>query len=247
MLSMKEKIMPSLEPYNSQYTAQSARHFARHAMQNTRILIYRDIESLLNKYGCHGEALDYGCGSGVSTRLLADLGFNVVGVDINKEMLLSAFQRPDGIPYAWMKHDKIPFKDNHFSLVLAVMVLLEMPSLQIMLQSLREITRVLKPGGLFISVVASEHLHKNNWLNRSVLNVENNHNLKTGDTYTTHSHSSGMKFTNYVYTHDDYQETFNLSQLHLIETHYALGKNTDGLNWDLETKLNPFTHYICRK
>lgn len=233
---------------NSQYTMQTAQLFAdSHALQNTRILIYRDLETLLKKHSCQGNALDFGCGPGISTRYLANLGFTVTGVDINRDMILCAFKQPDGIPFAWIEHGKLPFRDKTFDLVIAIMVLLEEPSLDMMSRSLCEIWRVLKPDGIFLSVVASEHLHKHNWLNRTVADVENNHNLKTGDSYTTHSRVSGMSFTNFVYLDDDYRNAFQQANFKIIDIHHALGNKSDNIDWQLETKLNPFTHYVCQK
>lgn len=234
--------------FNGQYTVQSAKMFAdNHGQQNNRILIYRDLKDLLNKYSCSGKALDLGCGPGISTRFLASLGFDVIGMDINKEMLLCAFQKPDGIPFAWIEHSQIPLRNESLDLVMAIMVLLEEPSLEMMLQSVKEIQRVLKPGGIFLPVVASEYMHKYNWLNRSINNVENNQNLKTGDIYTTYSHTSGMTFSNFFYSHNDYQEIFLEAKLKVLEIHHALGMDSDGIDWNLEKKLNPYTHYVCQK
>jgi SAM-dependent methyltransferase len=234
--------------FNSQYTEHLANLFANNnGKQGSRFLIYRDIEALVKKYIKAGKALDFGCGPGFSTRILSSLGFDVIGVDICKEMLLCAFSQPDGIPFAWMEHGKIPFKANSFDLVLAIMVLLEEPSLEAMRISVKEIYRVLKPEGIFFTVVASEHMHKHNWTNRSIRNVENNQNLKTGDTYTTYSNTLGINFTNFVYFHSDYQKTFEDSGLQLIETYLAMGKESDGILWALEKELNPFTYYVCRK
>ena len=56
----------------------------------TNLLAYRDIPSILEKYVRGKRAIDYGCGTGRSTRFLEELGYEVVGVDISQEMLKQA-------------------------------------------------------------------------------------------------------------------------------------------------------------
>jgi SAM-dependent methyltransferase len=235
-------------PTYSLYDTKAAKKFAEsHGLQSNRILIYRDIKSLLEKYACHGKALDFGCGPGLSTRFIANLGFDTIGVDINPIMLANAFNKPDGIPFAFIEHGNIPFISESFDLVSAIMVLLEEPSLLMMQKSVNEIWRVLKPGGIFLSVVASGHLHKHNWLNRMVNNAKKNIYLKTGDKYTTYSPISKITFTNFVYFHNDYLDVFTRSGFNVLETHCSLGRDSDGIDWGLEKLLNPFTHYVCQK
>ena len=50
--------------------------------------------SLLREYGVKdGLLLDLGCGTGTLTRLLADRGYDMIGLDISEEMLQIALER----------------------------------------------------------------------------------------------------------------------------------------------------------
>jgi SAM-dependent methyltransferase len=154
---------------SSQYNKESANNFLkRKNIRKLSLLIYRDLPLLLNKYLPSEKALDFGCGPGISTRFLAGLGFEVIGVDINQNMVKEALSEPDGIPFAWIEHGKMPFKSESFDLVLSIMVLLEMPDLKTMQEAVNEIARIIKPGGIFLTVVGSENFPKYNWLNEGV-------------------------------------------------------------------------------
>lgn len=54
---------------------------------NAYYLAYRDLPAVIGKHVMGSTALDFGCGTGRSTRFLRDLGFAVSGVDISEEML----------------------------------------------------------------------------------------------------------------------------------------------------------------
>src|SRR5579872_7439933 len=55
-----------------------------------RYLAYRDIPKFIKQYVKGDQALDYGTGTGISADFLHNLGFNVIGVDINSCMLEKA-------------------------------------------------------------------------------------------------------------------------------------------------------------
>jgi len=48
---------------------------------------------------CRDGALDFGCGTGRSTRFLRELGFQPVGVDISAEMITKAHELDPGGDY----------------------------------------------------------------------------------------------------------------------------------------------------
>src|SRR5579864_5226151 len=54
---------------------------------NTYYLAYRDLPAVISEHATGTRALDFGCGTGRSTRFLHKLGFDVTGVDISEDML----------------------------------------------------------------------------------------------------------------------------------------------------------------
>jgi len=99
--------------------------------------------------------LDVGCGSGWATRLLAEKAREgrVVGIDIADEMLSLARESSASFANAEFQvasAERLPFSDAEFSHAFSMESLYYYSD---MLAALREIKRVLKPGGLFVTVV----------------------------------------------------------------------------------------------
>lgn len=95
------------------------------------------------------KVLDFGCGSGHTVSYLDGLGYDAHGVDMSREAIEHGASR--GIPNLQVsKDERIGAPDASFDAVLAMDVLehLEDESFAV-----REIHRVLKPGGVFVVMV----------------------------------------------------------------------------------------------
>jgi SAM-dependent methyltransferase len=64
-----------------------ARAYATLQFPGTYYLAFRDLPALIRHYNHGSHALDFGCGTGRSTRFLRNLGLNVIGADISQAML----------------------------------------------------------------------------------------------------------------------------------------------------------------
>ena len=64
-----------------------ARAYATLQFPGTYYLAFRDLPALIRRYNHGHRALDFGCGTGRSTRFLGNLGLEVIGVDISQAML----------------------------------------------------------------------------------------------------------------------------------------------------------------
>ncbi len=93
--------------------------------------------------------LDVGCGAGFLSNALSAAGLKVTGVDLSEESLKVAAQYDETKSVHYQKADAyhLPFADQSFDILTAMDFLehVEDPALVI-----KEFSRVLKPGGLFI-------------------------------------------------------------------------------------------------
>jgi len=120
--------------------------------------------------------LDVGCGTGINLKYLQILG-DVYGLDISKNALI--FSQNRGLPSLICgSADKLPFKDELFDLVLALDVIEHIDE---DLSAVRELNRVLKPGGrLILTVPAFQFLwtshdlalhHKRRYTRSGILSI----------------------------------------------------------------------------
>ncbi|RXT05850.1 class I SAM-dependent methyltransferase [Ammoniphilus sp. CFH 90114] len=93
-----------------------------------------------------GTILDAGCGDGYGTRKMARLGYHMIGIDISKDMIEEAKSQQGHLPIQFIQADvvSLPFQDDSFDGVLSINCL---EWIQSPLTGLRELKRVLKPGG----------------------------------------------------------------------------------------------------
>jgi SAM-dependent methyltransferase len=89
--------------------------------------------------------LDFGCGEGQNTRLLAQRGAELVAVDVSELFIDAATSAGrDRIRYAVGDGARLPFATATFDFVAAFMSLMDVADPE---TCLREVARVLKPGG----------------------------------------------------------------------------------------------------
>jgi ubiquinone/menaquinone biosynthesis C-methylase UbiE len=120
--------------------------------------------------------LDVGCGSGWATRLMAEKARSgrVVGIDIADEMIRLAGESSrsfSNVEFQLASAERIPFRDAEFTHAFSMESLyyyVDIPG------ALREIKRVLKPGGLFVTVVDlyQENLPSHQWVDQLKVPVQ---------------------------------------------------------------------------
>lgn len=106
------------------------------------------------------QVLDLCCGAGQTTKFLLEFSQSVRGLDASPVALARAAQQVPQAQYIQGLAQKIPLKDEQFDLVHTSVALHEMTATELT-QILKEVYRVLKPGGVFALI----DLHRpNNWL-----------------------------------------------------------------------------------
>lgn len=103
------------------------------------------------------QVLDAGCGDGYNTRLLAQSGATVTGVDISTEMIArvrdAESREPLGIGYEVAAFEDLSvFEADSFDVVVSFMALMDGPDLP---TAVAELHRVLRPGGRLVFSIPS--------------------------------------------------------------------------------------------
>src|SRR5271170_6530474 len=98
-------------------------------------------------------ALEIGCGPGRLMKPLSRHFGEIHGVDVSDEMIRLAGERLSDIPHAHFHATDgaslAQFADESFEFIYSYAVFQHIPSREVVLEYMREIRRVLKPGGVF--------------------------------------------------------------------------------------------------
>ncbi len=161
--SRSAKTPPSDTSVSKVFSERSSRYYednyAENATDPNSFLKQRRKELILALAGNRHElALELGCGPAVLTEELAGLGKSIVALDISLDMVLTGRKRINGgaqdIFFCAGRCQGLPFRPESFGQIIAAGVLEYLPDLE---EGLRELDRVLKPGG---KVIASFPVHR---------------------------------------------------------------------------------------
>lgn len=242
--SLKHLIQQKEHPNN---TKENALKYAYSDFKNTYYLGYRDIPFLLKKYVKGKKAIDFGCGTGRSTRFLKTQGYNALGIDVSKEMLAQTLNNAeDTSHYLHIQNSHIPVMNDSYDLIFSCFVLFTIQSKQELYETFMEIHRCLKKGGIFIAVTGTENLYSKNWLSYNV-DFPENKVLKSGDIAKIQLKDLNIDFINYYWTDVDYTQLFNKVNFQMLEKHYPLGMPEDNVAWMSESKYAPYVVYVLQK
>ncbi|WP_158606594.1 class I SAM-dependent methyltransferase [Paenibacillus ginsengarvi] len=101
-----------------------------------------------------GSVLDTGCGAGRISVELSRQGYEVTGIDVSEAMIAIARDYSERlghqIRYVQTNGVTLPLADEQFDCVLAFKILCYIPTKQLRCAYMKELYRVLKPGGLCV-------------------------------------------------------------------------------------------------
>ena len=143
-------LMSFLNVYEDSKRADS---YAKLEFPGTYYLAYRDLPEIISRYVKRQKALDFGCGTGRSTRFLYKLGFDVIGVDIAEEMIARAKKIDPKGKYCLVEENSLEGVEGaSFDLILSVFTFDNIPGEKkvMILSNLRDL---LNEEGKIVSLV----------------------------------------------------------------------------------------------
>ena len=239
-----------MNSFNSYEDTERAKTYAKLEFPGTYYLAFRDIPQLIADHVCGPRALDFGCGTGRSTRFLKELGFDTTGIDISKEMIqLARDADPDG-DYQQIEDGTIgEFPPETFDLILSAFTFDNIPTGEKKAGILRAMRRVLKPGGAFVNLVSSPDIYTHEWASFSTKDYPGNKNAKTGDKVKIIITATEDKrpVEDIVWTDKSYREIYAQAGLNPLITHKPLAKPEEPYPWVNETQIPPWVIYVLKK
>jgi SAM-dependent methyltransferase len=208
-------------------------------------LAYRDLPRIISKHVTGEKALDFGCGTGRSTRFLKKLGFDTVGVDIAVDMIRKAREfDPEGIYHLIKDGGLGDFKGDNFDLALSVFTFDNIAENKVNL--FRQLRDLLNDDGRIISVVSSPEIYKNEWASFTTRDFPENLTAKSGDKVRIimTDVEDQRPVEDIIWYDDAYREVYKQAGLELVETYKPLGNDDDPVVWVNETRIAPWIIYV---
>lgn len=109
--------------------------------------LFEYLKSLVKTEG--KKVLDVGCGTGIATRQLKEVGFDVNGSDKDETMVKVALENSPDISYIVAPADKLPFESETFDVV-TIFTAFHWFAHE---KAVEEMKRVLKPGGVLFAAL----------------------------------------------------------------------------------------------
>jgi ubiquinone/menaquinone biosynthesis C-methylase UbiE len=235
---------------NSYEDAHRANAYAQLKFSGTYYLAYRDLPDIISKYVNGRKSLDFGCGTGRSTRFLKKLGFNATGVDISKTMIHQAKKIDPAGDYQIIKDEKFDqFGDETFDLVFSIFTFDNIPTNIEKERNLQEIFRVLRDEGVFINLVSSPEIYVNEWISFSTKDFPENKQANSGDIVKIIITDIGDKrpVEDIFFSPEDYRKLFINTGFKIENIYKPLAEESNQNKWINETKIPPWNIYILKK
>ncbi len=214
---------------------------------NTYHLAFRDLPDLYRDHVKGARALDFGCGTGRSTRFLRGLGFDVIGVDISDEMLARARQSdPEGDYRLIPGDDMSALPPASFSLIQSAFTFDNIPGAETKARLFRDLRTLLAPGGILVNIVSAPEIYLNEWASFSTKDFPENRQARAGDQVKiiTTDFDDRSPALDILWPHESYVETYAQAGLEIVEMRQPLATGDEPYRWVSETRIAPWVVYV---
>jgi len=229
--------------------ANRAEAYATLEFANTYYLAYRDLPAILAKHVTGTRALDFGCGTGRSTRLLRQLGFDVTGVDVSKDMLRIARSTDPSGDYRLVPGDNFDeLKAGTFDLVLSAFTFDNIPG-ALKARIFRDLAKLLTPTGTIASIVSSPEIYTHEWASFTTEAFPENASARSGDIVRiiVTDHPDRRPVEDILWTDESYRAVYREAGLRPLQVLKPLATGEEPYAWVNETKIAPWVIYVLKR
>jgi ubiquinone/menaquinone biosynthesis C-methylase UbiE len=235
-------------PFANTYAdASYADAYAKLDFPGTYFLAFRDLPELLRVHAPGHHALDFGCGTGRSSRFLRRCGYDVVGVDIAEDMLRQARRLdPRGDYRLVIERDLAGLGDAAFDLALAAFTFDNIPGMERKVGILRAIRRLIGPSGAFVNLVSSPAIYVNEWVSFSTRDFPENRHAASGDRVRIINTAIADRrpAEDVLWTDASWRQAYAAAGLELLARHAPLGRADEPIPWVSERRIAPWVIYV---
>ena len=239
-----------MEFRNAYQDVDRAVSYAKLEFPGTYYLAYRDLPAIIRGHVKGGEALDFGCGAGRSTRFLRDLGFSAIGVDIAREMVDHALMTdPDGDYRVIGDGDFGSLGSARFDLILSAFSFDNIPTKEHKVHLFRELADRLTDHGAVVNLVSSPDLYVHEWASFTTKGFPENRSAESGDTVriVLTDVEDKRPVVDILWSDEEYRKVFDQASLTVSGHYRPLARDNEPFQWINETRIPPWTIYVLTK
>ena len=224
--------------------------YAQLEFANTYYLAYRDLPELFRRHVAGRRALDFGSGTGRSTRFVGVQGFDAVGVDIAPEMIAKARQIDPAGDYRLLENDDLSqFERGSFDLVLSLFTFDNIPGFDTKVRLFHDLGALLNDSGKMVSVVSAPEIYWHEWASFSTRDYPENHEARPGDVVRiiTTDFPDRRPAEDILCPDETYRQIYDRAGLHVVAMYKPLATGAEPYQWINETRIAPWVIYVLAR
>jgi SAM-dependent methyltransferase len=240
----------AMELYNTYEDSCRAAAYDELELDGTYDLVFRNLPDLYKRHVNGARALDFGCGTGRSTRFLQALGFTTNGVDISAEMVEFARQHDPAGDYRVIGDGD--FQSLHkcgYDLVQSAFTFDNISGLERRVRIMSGLAELLDKNGTFFNDTATTEIYTNEWVTFSTRDFPENVTAQSGDVVKiiTTKYSDARPVEDVIWRHEDYLDLYVKVGLEVLCVERPLASPDENTAWKSETSVAPWAIYLLRR
>jgi SAM-dependent methyltransferase len=236
-----------MEFINTYEESRRAAAYDELGLGGTYDLVFRNLPDLLEQHVKGRRALDFGCGTGRSTRFLQKHGFDTIGLDISVEMIGFARQRdPDGAYRVIGDGEFQALPAGGFDLVQSAFTFDNIPGFERRVRIFRGLRSLLAEGGTLVNIVSTAEMYTHEWVSFSTRDYRENSSARCGDVVriVTREYSDARPVEDIFWPHEDYLRLYRESGFEVVHVERPLATGDEGIAWKSELNVAPWAIYL---
>jgi predicted TPR repeat methyltransferase len=230
--------------------SERAEAYATLQFAGTYYLAYRDLPRIIAEHVKGRMAIDFGCGTGRSTRFLRACGFDVTGIDISERMITKARELDPNGDYRLIRDgDFSQFRSGDYDLVLSAFTFDNIATATKKVTLFRGLGNLLNREGRIVSVVSAPEIYVHEWASFSTKDFPDNRLAKSGDVVRiiVTDHGDRRPVEDILWTDESYREVYRNAGLELLGTCKPLASGDELYEWVNEMRIAPWVIYVLKR
>lgn len=242
--------MNTQEIINVYADAQRAEAYAKLEFPGTYYLAYRDLPAIIAEHVTGTVALDFGCGTGRSTRFLKRIGFNTTGVDIAEDMLQHARLADPAGDYRLLSDGAMTgIHGQTYNLVLAAFTFDNVPTLSKKVELCTGLRSLLASKGRIVNLVSAPEIYTNEWASFTTKDFPENSSASCGSKVRIVMKDvvDQRPVEDILWTDEAYRDVYQQAGLEIVRTYKPLAIGDEPYPWVTETTIAPWVIYVLKR